>query len=147
LSRGLNKAEIIGHLGQDPEVRFTGSGTAVCNFTVATKHHVKGEDQTEWHRLVAFGKLAEIIKEYLHKGSMAYFEGRLQTRKWQDNDGNEKHSTEIIVNEMIMLGGKQGWKDPAAGENPARQPATDNNTGGDDGLDDIPFAPVDWRAS
>lgn len=110
MARGLNKAMIIGNLGQDPELRHTGSGTAVCNMSVATNESYKdasGEyvDKTEWHRVVAWGKLAEICGEYLRKGSQVYFEGKLQTRSWEDRDGNTKYTTEINAKEMTMLSG------------------------------------------
>jgi single-strand DNA-binding protein len=98
MARGVNKAIIVGTLGQDPEVRYTANGSAVANISVATnetwKDKATGEAQerTEWHRIVMFGKLAEIAQQYLKKGSQAYFEGRIQTRKWQDNSGNDRYS-------------------------------------------------------
>ncbi len=104
----LNKVMLIGNLGRDPEIRYTQGGTAVATFTVATTEKFKGkdgqmQDQTEWHRIVAWSRLAEICGEYLHKGSKVYIEGKLQTRKWTDQNGNEKFTTEIIAREMKML--------------------------------------------
>lgn len=111
---GVNKAILIGNLGQDPEVRYTPSGSAVCNLSLATTESWKKRDtgerqeKTEWHRLVFFGRVAEIVGEYLHKGSQIYVEGRLQTRKWQDQGGNDRFTTEIIVSDMQILGRKSG---------------------------------------
>lgn len=108
-ARGVNKVIIVGNLGNDPEIRYTQDSTAIANISVATseswKDKTTGEQKeiTEWHRCVAYRRLAEIMGEYLKKGSKVYIEGRLQTRKWQDSDGNDKYTTEIIVNEMQML--------------------------------------------
>lgn len=108
----INKVFLIGHLGQDPEVRYMPSGKAVANITIATSESWKdkntGEKQerTEWHRVVFFSPLAEIVGQYLRKGSSAFIEGRLQTRKWQDKNGVDRYTTEIVANEMKMLGGK-----------------------------------------
>jgi single-strand DNA-binding protein len=104
----VNKAIILGRLGGDPETRFTSSGKAVANFSVATDSSYKnnaGEriKQTEWHRMILWGKLAELAKQYLHKGALAYFEGRLQTREWDDKDGQKHKSTEIVVSEMKFV--------------------------------------------
>lgn len=109
--RGVNKAIIVGTLGKDPEIRYSGNGNAIANISVATNESWKGKDgqqqeKTEWHRIVIFGKLAEIVQQYLKKGDSAYFEGKIQTRKWQDQSGNDRYSTEIVANEMQMLGGK-----------------------------------------
>ena len=106
----INKAMLIGNLGKDPETRYTQNGAAVTNFSVATTERWKDKDgqqqeQTEWHRIVTFGRLAEICNEYLNKGSKVYIEGRLQTRSWEQ-DGVKKYSTEIVAREMKMLGGK-----------------------------------------
>ncbi len=112
MARGVNKAILIGNLGQTPEVRYTPSGAAVCNVPLATTENWKDKDsserreRTEWHRLVFFGRLAEITAEYLRKGSQIYAEGRLQTRKWQDQSGNDRYTTEIIVSEMHILGNR-----------------------------------------
>ena len=130
----LNKVMIIGNLGKDPEIRYTQSGSAVASFNVATTERFKDkngqqQDQTEWHRIVAWSRLAEICVEYLHKGSKVYIEGKLQTRKWTDQNGNEKYTTEIIAREMKMLdgAGKQGEDIPNP---PSLPPASD---------DEIPF--------
>ncbi|CAL4325551.1 single-stranded DNA-binding protein [Buchnera aphidicola] len=114
-SRGVNKVILIGHLGQDPEVRYMPNGNAVVNMTLATSENWKdknsgeNKEKTEWHRIVLFGKLAEIAGEYLRKGSQVYIEGSLQTRKWQDQNGLERYTTEVIVNiggTMQMLGNR-----------------------------------------
>ncbi len=103
----VNKVILIGNLGADPEVRYSQNGTAVANFRVATtetwKKEGEKEEQTEWHRVVTFGRLAEICGEYLSKGSKVYIEGRIQTRKWEDRDGNTRYTTEIVAREMKML--------------------------------------------
>ncbi|MDQ6685609.1 MAG: single-stranded DNA-binding protein [Pseudomonadota bacterium] len=110
----VNKVIIVGNLGKDPEVRYTPNGSAVCNVTVATSRVRKNKDSgeksedTEWHRIVFFDKLAEIAGEYLKKGRSVYVEGRLQTRKWTDKDGVEKYTTEIVASEMQMLGSREG---------------------------------------
>ena len=114
MARGINKVIIVGNLGQDPETRYMPSGSAVTNFTVATNESWKdkqtGEqkERTEWHRVVMFDRLAEIAAEYLRKGSQVYIEGKLQTRKWQGQDGQDRYTTEIRANEMQMLGGRGG---------------------------------------
>ena len=114
MARGVNKAIIVGNLGRDPEVRYSASGSAIANVTVATtdswKDRQSGERQerTEWHRVVFFNRLAEIAGEYLKKGSQVYIEGRIQTRKWEDKDGNDRWTTEIVANEMQMLGSRGG---------------------------------------
>ena len=111
MSKGINKVILVGNLGQDPEVRYTTSGGAVANISVATTEEWKNkqsgekESHTEWHRVVAFGRLAEIMGEYLKKGSQVYIEGKIQTRKWQDNSGADRYTTEIVASEMQMLGG------------------------------------------
>jgi len=107
----LNKASIIGNLGNDPDMRYTQSDTAVCNISVATTERWKNKDgerveETEWHRVVAFGKLAEIMGEYLRKGSQVYIEGKIKTEKYTDKEGIERYSTKIYANEMKMLGGR-----------------------------------------
>lgn len=123
-SRGINKVIIVGNLGQDPEVRFMPNGNAVANFTVATSETWKdkqtGEqkEKTEWHRMVAYQRLAEVIGEYLKKGAKVYIEGKLQTRKWQDSNGDDKYTTEIIVNDMQMLDSRgQGGQGQGGGFN------------------------------
>ena len=118
-SRGVNRATILGNLGNDPEVKYTASGSAIANLTVATSESwndkATGEkkENTEWHRVVLFGKLAVVAGEYLRKGSQVYIEGQLRTRKWTDNAGVEKYTTEVVVGMngvMQMLGGKQEGK-------------------------------------
>ena len=114
MARGVNKVILIGNLGRDPEVRYTASGSAVANVTIATsdswKDRQSGEQQerTEWHRVVFFSRLAEIAGEYLKKGSKVYVEGRLQTRKWQDQQGKDRFTTEIVGNDMQMLDSRSG---------------------------------------
>lgn len=114
MARGVNKVILIGNLGNDPDTRYTAGGAAVANISLATtdswrdKESGEQQDRTEWHRVVFFGRLAEIVSEYLHKGSQIYIEGRIQTRKWQDKDGNDRYTTEIVANEMQMLGGRGG---------------------------------------
>ncbi len=166
----INKVILIGNLGRDPEVRYTPSGAAVCNVTVATSRNWKdktsGEkvEETEWHRVVFYDRLAEIAGEYLKKGRSVYVEGRLKTRKWQDKDGVEKYTTEIVADNMQMLGGREGMgggdeggsgsrgyaRDSGAGEASARPAAQQrppaakpaparSSTGFDDMDDDIPF--------
>lgn len=145
MARGINKVIIVGNLGQDPETRYMPSGSAVTNFTVATNESWKdkqtGEqkDRTEWHRVAMFNRLAEIAAEYLRKGSQVYIEGKLRTRKWQDRDGNDRWTTEIIADEMQMLGGRGGGsapmnQDPGPGSEPAP-----SGSDSDDFDDDIPF--------
>jgi single-strand DNA-binding protein len=114
MARGVNKVILVGHLGKDPEVRYAPNGGAVANITLATseswKDKATGEKQerTEWHRVVFFGKLAEIAGEYLKKGAQIYVEGRLQTRKWQDKEGKDRYTTEVVGGEMQMLGSRSG---------------------------------------
>ena len=150
----VNKVIIIGNLGRDPETRYMPDGGAITNISVATTDTWKdknGEKQekTEWHRVAFFGKLAEIAGEYLKKGSQVYVEGRLQTRKWQDKDGQDKYTTEIVANQMQMLGSRQGMgggapdRGEGGGDRQAREPAgkAAAKSGGkfDDFEDDIPF--------
>ncbi len=132
-SRGVNKVILIGNLGQDPEVRYLPQGGAVTNITLATseswrdKQSGEMKEKTEWHRVVVFGKLAEIAGEYLRKGSQVYIEGQLQTRKWQDQQGQERYSTEVVVNiggSMQMLSGRSSGNDdspPVGGRKPQQQ--------------------------
>ena len=150
--KGVNKAIVIGTLGQDPDVKATANGGTICNVSVATNESWKdkntGEkkEATEWHRIVMFGKLAEIAAQYLKKGSQAYFEGRIQTRKWQDGQGNDRYSTEINASQMQMLGSKGEAQQPRDHVSDYGAVEPEKKTGGGD-FDDIPFAPVDWRAS
>jgi len=154
MARGVNKVILVGNLGQDPEVKYMPSGQAVCNISIATtdswsdKATGEKQERTEWHRVVFFRRLAEIAGEYLRKGSQVYIEGRLQTRKWQDQSGADKYTTEIIANEMQMLGGRGGsgggnFDAPAMDEGygdssskPSSKPAPST---ADDFDDDIPF--------
>ena len=112
MSRGLNKVMVIGHLGRDPEMRYTPSGRPVTTFSVATSrswHSADGErhEETEWFNVVAWGSLAEICNQYLRKGQQVYVEGRLQTRRWEDGEGNKHFTTELVAKEMIMLGDRR----------------------------------------
>ena len=144
MARGINKVILIGNLGNDPDTRYMPSGTAVTNISVATSRSWKdkqsGEqkEHTEWHKVAMFDRLAEIAAEYLRKGSQVYIEGRLQTRKWQDKDGNDRYSTEIVANEMQMLGGRSGGGAPAMNDGPPRS-APPPGPRNDDPDDDIPF--------
>jgi single-strand DNA-binding protein len=119
MARGINKVILVGNLGRDPEVRYSPNGQAVANVTLATSESWKDkntgdkQERTEWHRVVFFGKLAEIAGEYLKKGMQVYVEGRLQTRKWQDKDGADRYTTEIVANEMQMLGSREGRGAPS----------------------------------
>ena len=158
MARGLNKVILIGNLGADPETRAMPSGLTVANLRVATSENWRdkqsGEQQerTEWHRVALFGRLGEVAAEYLKKGSQVYIEGQLRTRKWQDKQGNDRYSTEIIGNEMLMLGGRGGGAGAGAGvaaaegrERPAEaaeageRPDAGGRGGGNDFDDDIPF--------
>jgi len=144
----VNKAIILGNLGRDPEVKYTAGGDAVCNLAIATTEKWKdkaGEKQekTEWHRVVLFGRTAEVAGEYLSKGSSVYIEGRLQTKKYTDKDGVEKYSTEIVGDRLQLLGGKPESDSNSGGDRaersakPAGKPAARRNA--DDFDDDIPF--------
>ena len=147
MARGVNKVIIVGNLGNDPETRYMPSGSAVTNLSVATNESWKdkqtGEqkDRTEWHRVAMFGRLAEIAAEYLRKGSQVYIEGKLRTRKWQDQQGNDRYTTEIIADEMQMLGGRSGMGAPAMGDSgPPPGPSSQGGGGSNDDFDDdIPF--------
>ncbi len=167
----INKVILIGNLGRDPEVRYTPNGAAVCNVSVATTRNWKDKnsgdkvEETEWHRVVFYDRLAEIAGEYLKKGRPVYVEGRLKTRKWQDKDGKDNYTTEIVAEQMQLLGGREGGggggyggnqggpedysqEAPSAPSRPAARPApapaprpapTKSSTGFDDMDDDIPF--------
>lgn len=129
----INKTILLGNVGKEPEVRYTQDGKAIANISLATSESWKDKDgqkqeKTEWHRVVFFGKLAEVVEKYISKGSRIYLEGKLQTRKWQDKDGNDRYTTEIVGNEMKMLGGNNGNKSPEESQQPV-----------DDFDDDIPF--------
>jgi single-strand DNA-binding protein len=146
MARGINKVILVGNLGADPETRYMPSGSAVTNLSIATSETWKdkqtGEqkERTEWHKVAMFNRLAEIAAEYLRKGSQVYIEGKLRTRKWQDRDGNDRWTTEIIADEMQMLGGRGGG---GGGSMPMSQdsgPASPPPPAGpDDFDDDIPF--------
>jgi single-strand DNA-binding protein len=163
-SRGINKVILVGNLGQDPEVRYTAGGSAVTSLSLATSESWKDknsgqmQEKTEWHRISLFGKLAEIAGEYLRKGSQVYIEGKLQTRKWQDKQGQDRYTTEVVVDGfngvMQMLGGRggdAGMSAPAGGMNQANpgmnqaapaaaeQSAPNNANFNDSFDDDIPF--------
>jgi single-strand DNA-binding protein len=117
MANGLNKVILIGNLGRDPEVRYTPGGLAVANFSMATSEtwtNKEGEKETrtEWHRIVAWGKLGEICGEYLSKGKQIYIEGRIQTREWEDKEGNKRYTTEIIALQMLMLGSRESADEP-----------------------------------
>jgi len=136
----VNKVILIGNLGADPEVRYTQNGTAVANFRIATtetwKKEGEKEEQTEWHRIVTFARLAEICGEYLSKGSRVYIEGRLQTRKWEDRDGNPRYTTEIVAREMKMLSPRGAVEGGQAGSNREEEPPLANVPSMED---DVPF--------
>lgn len=156
MARGVNKCILVGNLGRDPEVRYTANGGAVANITIATseqwtdKQSGQKQEKTEWHRVVMFGRLGEIAGEYLRKGSQVYIEGKLQTRKWQDQNGQDRYTTEIVANEMQMLGSRGGGgsadfdqssaapQQNQSGTAPAPAPAAPAGNL-DDFDDDIPF--------
>jgi single-strand DNA-binding protein len=162
MARGINKAIIVGTMGRDPEVKYTANGGAVVNLSVVTnevwKDKSTGEnvEKAEWHRIVIFGKLAEIAAQYLKKGQQVYFEGKIQTRKWQGQDGQDRYTTEIVANEMQMLGGRPdasggtaSFNKPQQQSQPAQQSSQQASKPAqtsqfdtppvDDGFDDIPF--------
>jgi len=145
MARGVNKVIIVGNLGADPDTKYMPSGAAVTNLSVATNESWKdkqtGEqkDRTEWHRVAMFGRLAEIAAEYLRKGSQVYIEGKLRTRKWQDQQGNDRYTTEIIADEMQMLGGRTGSGAPAMGDFGPPPGGPPQGGSGGDFDDDIPF--------
>jgi single-strand DNA-binding protein len=149
MARGVNKVILVGNLGKDPEVRYMPSGSAAANVTLATSESWKdkqtGEqkDRTEWHNVVFFGRLAEIAGEYLKKGSQVYVEGSLRTRKWQDKSGNDRYTTEIVANEMQMLGSRGGGGGGGS-SNFSQEPDTSSSASSSSGAgmdfdDDIPF--------
>jgi single-strand DNA-binding protein len=155
MARGINKVILVGNLGKDPDTRYMPSGKAVTNFSIATseswtdKQSGDKQERTEWHNIVLFDKLGEIAAEYLRKGSQVYIEGSLRTRKWQDKEGKDRYTTEIVGRDMQMLGGRGGAGGPAGGgesRGPSRSPASNDDRssapppadeGGFD--DDIPF--------
>jgi single-strand DNA-binding protein len=146
----VNKVILIGNLGKDPELRYTPGGAAVVNFSIATNEKWKDkegnpQERTEWHNIVLWGRLAEIANDYLRKGSPVYIEGRLQTRNWEDRDGNKRYTTEIVGMQMQMLGRAEGagsgGRDagPDTSEMSGTGPVTDEKKGSDDVDDDLPF--------
>ncbi len=139
---GVNKVILVGNLGADPEIRYTPSGTAVANFRIATSETYTRKDgqketKTEWHRIVAFNKLAEICGEYLAKGKQVYIEGKIQTRAWDDHDGNKKYTTEIIANQMQMLGSARDAAAASSGDASGDDAGTDEIPPSD--IEDVPF--------
>ena len=151
MARGINKVILIGNLGNDPDVRYTSGGAPIANVSLATSDSWRDketgdlQERTEWHRIVFFSRLAEIVSEYLRKGSKIYVEGRLQTRKWQDRDGNDRYTTEVVANEMQMLDSKGTTEEFTRASAPPRKPtgpmqqADTPAKGGDFVDDDIPF--------
>ena len=162
MARGVNKVILVGNLGKDPEVKYTASGAAVTNVTIATseswndKQTGEKQEKTEWHRVVFFRRLAEVAGEYLRKGSQVYIEGKLQTRKWQDQSGQDRYTTEIVANEMQMLGsrggdsaqrpqqGGGGFRNNPQAQQPqqaqqSQQSQGQSSAGSDFADDDIPF--------
>lgn len=158
MARGINKVILVGNLGRDPEIRYVPNGGAVANLNIATSESWRdkgtGEKQerTEWHRVVFFGKLAEVAGEYLKKGAQIYVEGRLQTRKWQDKSGQDRYTTEIVGNDLQMLGGRGGagasdgppmdmpYESSGSGSAAQQTQSSPSSSGGkDDFDDDIPF--------
>ena len=148
MARGLNKVMLIGNLGADPEIRYTAGGSAVANIRLATAESWRDKDtgetqeRTEWHRVVFFGRLAEIVEQYVKKGSQLYVEGSIRTRKWQDKEGNERFSTEIVAGEMQMLGGRSGGGGGggASGGGADRAPSYGGGGGGSERADSAPRA-------
>ena len=144
MARGINKVIIVGNLGADPDSRAMPNGNSVTNISVATSEsgndRTTGEKQekTEWHRVVFFNRLAEIAAQYLKKGSQVYVEGKLQTRKWEDKEGNERWTTEVVANQMQMLGERMN-QDMSNENSSSSQSTTDNNFVSDEFDDDIPF--------
>ena len=145
MSRGVNKVILVGNLGQKPEMRYTATQTAVANLSIATSESWKdketGEnrDKTEWHRVVFFGNLAEIAEKYLDKGSSVYVEGKIQTRKWQDKDGNDKYTTEVLGNQLTMLGSRSNSGPTTETDSSSNTPFPEDDSGPGLTDDDIPF--------
>jgi|TARA_B100001248_G_scaffold231155_1_gene191440 single-strand DNA-binding protein len=145
MSRGVNKVILVGNLGQKPEMRYTATQTAVANLSIATteswkdKESGENRDKTEWHRVVFFGSLAEIAEKYLDKGSSVYVEGKIQTRKWQDKDGNDRYTTEVLGNQLTMLGTRSSSDSSNQTDNSSSTPFPDDDSGEGLSDDDIPF--------
>ena len=136
---GVNKVILVGNLGKDPEVRYLDNGVAVANFSLATTENYKNKagdrvSQTEWHNIVLWRGLAEVAEKYLKKGASVYVEGKIKTRKWEDKDGNTRYNTEILVDNMTMLGGKQDSK-----QDPKETPINPSQETASDTADDLPF--------
>ena len=139
MSNDLNRCEFIGRLGKDPEVRFTASGEAICNFSIAVGWKTKDKDGTEWVRITSFGKLAGICGDYLKKGSQVFIAGRMTTRKWQNKDGVDQYTTEVVADQMQMLGGKSDAL-PAAKPDGAYRAMKEGTTVSIEDMDDqVPF--------
>ena len=147
---GVNKVILIGNLGRDPELRYTASGTAVANFTLATTENIRTkdggrEDRTEWHRIVAWARTAELCAQYLSKGRSVYIDGRLQTREWEDKEGQKRRTTEIVANTVQFLGGRGQGQGQGQGGGGGAPPVPDGGSGAPEGggspggSDDIPF--------
>ena len=149
MARGINKVILVGNLGADPDSRTTPGGLTVTNFNLATSDRRKDKqsgdwvEETEWHRIVMFDRLAETAREYLRKGSQVYIEGRIQTRKWQDKEGKDRYTTEIIAREMQMLGGRPGGSAPMSRGDDYRGASSGGSSAGsrkeEPFEDDIPF--------
>ena len=146
MSRGVNKVILVGNLGQKPDMKYTQSNTAVANLSLATSESWKDKDsgdlktKTEWHRVVYFGKLAEIAEQYLDKGSKVYVEGKLQTRKWQDQAGNDRYTTEVLGQELTMLDSRSDSSGSSfENNNPAMSEEDVNQDNGEFSEEDIPF--------
>ena len=145
MSRGVNKVILVGNLGQKPEMRYTATQTAVANLSIATteswkdKESGENRDKTEWHRVVFFGNLAEIAEKYLDKGSSVYIEGKIQTRKWQDKEGKDRWTTEVLGNQLTMLGSRNTSESPAQPNDSSSTPFPEDDGGPGLTDDDIPF--------
>ena len=145
MSRGVNKVILVGNLGQKPEMRYTATQTAVANLSIATteswkdKESGENRDKTEWHRVVFFGNLAEIAEKYLDKGSSVYIEGKIQTRKWQDKEGKDRWTTEVLGNQLTMLGSRNSSDTSEEVSNSSDTPFPEDDSGQGLTDDDIPF--------
>ena len=145
MSRGVNKVILVGNLGQKPEMRYTATQTAVANISIATteswkdKESGENRDKTEWHRVVFFGNLAEIAEKYLDKGSSVYIEGKIQTRKWQDKEGKDRWTTEVLGNQLTMLGSRNTSESPTQANDSSSTPFPEDDSGPGLTDDDIPF--------
>ena len=164
MARGVNKVILVGSLGRDPEVKYGANGNAIASMTLATseqwkdKNSGESKEKTEWHRTVAFGRTAEVIGEYLKKGSQIYVEGKLQTRKWQDQNGQDRYTTEVVINDMQMLGGRNTQESGSAGnpaphnagsgaKNTSPSASTEGNQFNDFEDDGIPFISCEFNTT